>query len=181
MPRKLPNRRACTKCGSVTNEFYKCSRVSDGLTSWCKECYAHYQRERSAKPEVKATRPAYYKKYYAENRDASIAHAVRYQQQNPERVAESRRKYRLACKERVYAKNAARSKRVRISTPQWANLFFIREIYHLAKIRSVVTGTTWHVDHIVPLKGRGVCGLHVEHNLRIIPAQQNLLKSNSLI
>ena len=38
----------------------------------------------------------------------------------------------------------------------------------------------YHVDHIIPLKNSKVCGLHTQDNLQIIPAHDNLRKSNKL-
>ena len=67
------------------------------------------------------------------------------------------------------------------ATPPWANLFFIGEIYDLARLRTKHTGMAWQVDHTVPLVHPRVCGLHVETNLRVIPATVNRAKSNRLI
>ncbi len=68
----------------------------------------------------------------------------------------------------------------RKATPSWANKFFIREAYHLARLRTQSTGVKHHVDHIIPLQSDVVCGLHVENNLRVIPASTNIRKSNAL-
>ena len=60
----------------------------------------------------------------------------------------------------------------------WANQFFIEEIYDLAHRRSRLTGIRWDVDHIVPLRSKIVCGLHVERNLQVITHRQNCQKRN---
>ena len=63
------------------------------------------------------------------------------------------------------------------ATPTWANKKEILVEYALAKWCSDVTGIPYHVDHIVPLRGKTVCGLHVPSNLQVIPAKANQSKS----
>jgi hypothetical protein len=66
----------------------------------------------------------------------------------------------------------------RAATMEWGEEFFISEIYDLARKRTEITGQQWQVDHIVPIKSKLVCGLHVYWNLAVIPAQLNRRKSN---
>ncbi len=68
-------------------------------------------------------------------------------------------------------------------TPSWVDeeqLWIIQEFYDLAQLRTEVTGVLHHVDHILPLNGRDVSGLHVPENLQVIPWYDNLSKSNKL-
>ena len=65
------------------------------------------------------------------------------------------------------------------ATPQWADLDAIDAIYLEAASRRA-TGEDVHVDHVLPLRGKTVCGLHVHTNLAIIPASENLSKGNSM-
>ena len=70
---------------------------------------------------------------------------------------------------------------VKRATPPWISSkqkSQIESLYSHAKDCRVVTGETYHVDHIVPLKGRNVCGLHVPWNLQILPAEVNVRKNN---
>jgi hypothetical protein len=73
---------------------------------------------------------------------------------------------------------------IRRATPPWlsaAQKQDIEGIYASARLITKSTGVLHHVDHIIPLNGRNVCGLHVAWNLRVIPWQDNLRKSNRVL
>lgn len=76
------------------------------------------------------------------------------------------------------AKAMARIAHTKMATPAWADLAKIREIYKVAAKLTESTGVPYHVDHQVPLTSKKVCGLHVEYNLRVVPAEVNLKKHN---
>ena len=75
----------------------------------------------------------------------------------------------------------ARQKRIKTATPKWANRDDIKEVYIKAQILTKETGIKHEVDHIVPLTNKLVCGLHVEHNLRVVTFSENRSKSNKFI
>jgi 5-methylcytosine-specific restriction endonuclease McrA len=63
-------------------------------------------------------------------------------------------------------------------TPPWADLALIREFYAHAQRVTLESGLPHEVDHVIPLQGERVSGLHVETNLRVVPSSVNRAKSN---
>jgi hypothetical protein len=109
---------------------------------------------------------AYGKEYARVNSEKAVKRAVQWQKDNPAKV-------RLRGAKRRAAKLEA--------TPSWLSgpqLAHIERTYKLASIIQEETGMKYHVDHIVPLQGSNVCGLHVPWNLQVIPASVNASKSN---
>lgn len=87
-------------------------------------------------------------------------------------------------KARVAAKRATQRAKLRRRTPKWLTAddrLRMRRMYEEAARKTRETGVVHHVDHVVPLNGRTVSGLHVPNNLRIIPATVNLTKGNRYV
>lgn len=81
-------------------------------------------------------------------------------------------------------RNAAlRDRRNRQATPKWLTTEQrkqIIDIYEHMRDCRAITGEEYHVDHIIPLRGDNICGLHVPWNLQVLPAYVNMSKSNTL-
>jgi len=131
----------------------------------------HRDRIRERKREKYGVTPA-------ARQAASVRHARYYsiKKQDPAYMAARRERARG-----WYSANAERWGARSRAMPKWANKFFISEIYDLAKLRTERLGIPHEVDHIVPLRGKNVCGLHVESNLRVVPSAINRAKGNALL
>jgi hypothetical protein len=116
---------------------------------------------------------------YARDPEAAKAKAKRYREANPDRVKQNFRAWSAANPDRVEERHnnrrAAKMRRI----PAWADLAKIKRFYDEAKRLTRETGIPHHVDHIIPLRGKYVSGLHVETNLQILDAKRNLAKGNS--
>jgi hypothetical protein len=176
--------KACARCGGVERAY----------GGHCVACKREYERAWYAANKVKKL--AWVARYAVSNPPdpaKAAANQQRYKEKYPERAKTSsalsyvRNKTSIRIRsaawyrahpEFVAAKQAKRRSSAIQATPAWANDFFIKEAYALARLRTKIFGFKWHVDHIVPLNSGTVCGLHVEHNLQVIPGSSNLVKSN---
>jgi uncharacterized pyridoxal phosphate-containing UPF0001 family protein len=93
-------------------------------------------------------------------------------------VSGSGKAYRRQSHAKENAKSNARRAAKLQATPKWVDFEKVEEFYILAQRISAETGVIHHVDHIVPLMGKTVCGLHWEGNLQILPGRDNLSKGN---
>lgn len=172
----------CKKCSTckeekLFSEFSKNKTKKDGYQNECKVCVKHHR-------EVNKEYFSQYKKNYRETNKKQIAEKQKqYRKTNQEHVAEYNKQYQKNNYAKINAKNAKRRAKKLQATPSWLTheeLQQIEEFYKEAQALKLSTGKEYHVDHIVPLQGDVVCGLHVPWNLQVLEALENRSKSNKL-
>jgi hypothetical protein len=167
----------CNTCGTdkPTTEFYKNRAMKDGLGYTCKSCIKEY---RSLNKDRLKT---YGKEHYKKNRDTYLQQRREYYLANREQQLEYSKEYCANNLDKKAASNAKRRAALLQRIPKWLtddDWFMIDEIYDLARLRSEITGVPHEVDHIYPLQGKDVSGLHCPQNLRVITEAENREKSN---
>lgn len=105
------------------------------------------------------------------NKDRKNAQKKIWKLNNPEKVKESNRESIKRCRDRVNKNSKNYRKLLKLRTPKWANIDKIKLIY-----KNKPKG--YSVDHILPLRGKNVSGLHIETNLRYMVTIENIKKNN---
>jgi hypothetical protein len=106
---------------------------------------------------------------------------VAWNQSNKQSLKSSRDKYRKKNAGKVNASQMERHARKLHATVTWANKQAIEQIYERARKLTTDTGIQHEVDHVLPLRGKYVCGFHVETNLQILTEIENQRKTNNVI
>jgi 5-methylcytosine-specific restriction endonuclease McrA len=111
--------------------------------------------------------------------NSRVQYLKEYRKRNKTRINATTRAYRKRNPKLVTKYSILRQLRLIQATPKWVDLGAIYEIHMQCTQFYEQTGVRYVVDHIVPLNGRNVCGLHVPWNLQIITKEENLKKGNS--
>lgn len=189
---KIPDdMKLCRKCLSVMSKTKFRSRMdsADGYAASCRSCANKSRPSRSGCTKAAAT----WKEYYGKNSkrlgeksrgcpNRSEKARLRYITKREE-ILEKIKLYRMLPSSKAMRcdRQKRREQRKRKATPMWLSdedEKKIADFYWLAQDLNLVSDQEYHVDHIVPLQGKNVCGLHVPWNLQILPASMNLRKSN---
>jgi hypothetical protein len=181
--------RACIECGcSLPLSAYSPRRERGGnaVRSTCKECINKLRREaRRNCDDAEKERQLQIARQWKHNnfaRDAAKKRA--WNARNPDKVNQHGRDASARFRKRNPAVANLRSRKWRArkmnAYPVWADEFVIEQFYECCAERNALRtcGVEWHVDHIIPLQSKVVCGLHVHDNLRVIPSFMNLSKGN---
>jgi hypothetical protein len=158
---RLVSSRSCCECIRIRLAAYRVNNRESLLQK--KREYAKQQRITSPEHVYSIA-----KKSVAKHRVARNEEKADWAKRNSGRVLAWCRKRQLAKKQR---------------TPQWLTQddhWLIEQAYELAALRSKMFGFPWHVDHVIPLNGKTVSGLHVPSNLQVIPGSENSRKGNRI-
>lgn len=121
------------------------------------------------------------KEYRLDNPEVYREASKRRRSDKPIEVLAVQRASRDKHSDTVRASRAKRRAAKLNRTPIWLtkdHLEEIKDYYTAAEMFRQYTGEQYHVDHVVPLQGENVSGLHVPWNLQVLPAKENLMKSN---
>lgn len=159
-------------------------------------CVSHYMRLRkhgdpkkvtrklrntATEEDRKSSKAASYQKHKEAYKERRKEQGRRLYAKKREEILEKKRIWRGSNRHAVQAQTAKRRSSKINATPSWLTdrqYLEIKSFYLTATVATKTTGIKHHVDHVIPLRGKLVCGLHVPWNLMVVTAKENLSKGN---
>ncbi len=170
---RFVNSARCVECNKVIcNEW--ASKNSDVKSSI----------DRNYRDKNRDSISAYKKSWYLRNRGHVIEKSLHRSKSDPESARERRRAWKQRNPEYAAFSEGVRRARKLQAIPMWFGEFdelVWQEAAELVRTRELETGISWAADHMIPLAGRKVCGLHMAENCQVIPSVINLEKNNKMI
>ena len=158
----------CDDCKDYRYSVQKKNRPKDYQLKW----------QQKNKEKVKK----YSQKWISKNKERRKSIVLAWRKRNPEKVkAMNRKGGKKWAKDNKSSRNVITAKRratLLNQTPEWADLDKIKSFYREATRLTKETGIPHEVDHIIPLQGKTVRGLHIHNNLQIITRSKNRSKKN---
>lgn len=166
--------------------FYANKRMKDGRNTFCVDCHKADNKARKDKlrdtTEFRAAELAYKKEYRERTGAQRAEYMAKWRAQNKGAQLEYGKQYRAARKEHYnFLCQKRKIDQIR-RTPAWLtedDKWLMEQAYELAALRTKMLGVVFHVDHIIPLRGKTVSGLHVPTNLQVITWIDNQRKTNT--
>lgn len=181
----------CIRCNEekYLSEFHNHKGRKDGKVSACKVCAnaraaawslanPNHKRKRNKTEAQKQAARDRARQWRLDNPERFQKNKAEWAAKNAAKIHQYKVDWQKRNRHKVHAQTMKRRAKKLSATPSWANNQAIQEIYGIARDLCVLTGQKWEVDHIIPLRGKLVSGLHVEGNLQIIPASINRSKQN---
>jgi 5-methylcytosine-specific restriction endonuclease McrA len=171
--------KTCKKCGveKPIDNFNKHAKTKDNLQPYCKECNSKITKQHYLDNKDKVDKRN--KEYNKKHKEKIVAYSKQWYENNKDLVLERCSLHYKHNKGSYRAKDRKRQLSKLLRTPSWADFERIKSYYNVCAFFNEINGyTKYHVDHIIPLQGKNVSGLHVHTNLQIIPAKENLSKGN---
>jgi len=169
--------KTCSVCKEhkSIDDFYKLSKSKDGVANLCKECDKKRYKTYYQKNTISISKRT--RNYRKENKDSHNLSSKKYYINNKDKVNNAHKNYYKNNKHIFTQKSMYRYARKKQQTPLWLNAGHIAEMEGYYLFCQIFKG--FQVDHIIPINGKIVSGMHVPWNLQVLTAEENRAKSNS--